>query len=162
MIYQRNGDILFVSHVHTSDGNLLYSERWHAIRGLNGIDKYLFSIVLSVHQLWKTQNPHVCLRVLYPASILLNPFIPEFLEDSPISESGHLSLHSLNLMYRTRKIAGKSNFSEQFRKLINRYERIGYYLDIMRQTACQCINPITVDGYALLFNCTTAIRASDR
>ena len=56
---------------------------------------------------------------------------------------------------------GKSNFSEQFRKLINRFKRIGHNLDIMRQTACLVINPIIVDGYASLFNCTTAVRASD-
>ena len=31
-----------------------------------------------------------------------------------------------NFAYRFRKIVGKSNFSEQFRKLINRYKRIGY------------------------------------
>ena len=43
---------------------------------------------------------------------------------------------------------GKSNFSEQFRKLINRYKRIGYSLDIMRQTACLVVNPIIVDDYA--------------
>ena len=66
-----------------------------------------------------------------------------------------------DLVYRFRKIVGKSNFSEQFRKLINRYKRIGYSLDIMRQTACLVINPIIVDGYASLFNCTTAVRASD-
>ena len=30
-----------------------------------------------------------------------------------------------DLVYRFRKIVGKSNFSEQFRKLINRYKRIG-------------------------------------
>ena len=35
-----------------------------------------------------------------------------------------------------KKSVGKSNFSEQFRKLINRYKRIGYSLDIMRQAAC--------------------------
>ena len=52
-------------------------------------------------------------------------------------------------------------FSEQFRKLINRYKIIGYSLDIMRQTACLVVNPIIVDGYASLFNCTTADRASD-
>ena len=40
-----------------------------------------------------------------------------------------------DLVYRFRKIVGKSNFSEQFRKLINFYKRIGYSLDIMRQTA---------------------------
>ena len=31
-----------------------------------------------------------------------------------------------DLVYRIRKIVGKSYFSEQFRKLINRYKRIGY------------------------------------
>ena len=41
-----------------------------------------------------------------------------------------------DLVYKFRKIVGKSNFSEHFRKLINRYKRIGYSLDIMRQTAC--------------------------
>ena len=66
-----------------------------------------------------------------------------------------------DLVYRLRKIVGKSNFSEQFRKLINRYKRIGYSLDIMGQTACLVVNPIIVDGYASLFNCTTAVRASD-
>ena len=66
-----------------------------------------------------------------------------------------------DLVYRFRKIVGKSNFSKQFRKLINRYERIGYNLAIMRQTACLVVNPIIVDGYASLFNCTTAVRASD-
>ena len=64
-----------------------------------------------------------------------------------------------DLVYRFRKIVGKSNFSEQFRN--NRYKRIGYSLDIMRQSACLAVNPIIVDGYASLFNCTTAARASD-
>ena len=66
-----------------------------------------------------------------------------------------------DLVYRFRKIVGKSNFSEQFRKLINLYKRIGYSLDIMQQTACLVIDPIIVDGYASLFNCTMAVQASD-
>ena len=66
-----------------------------------------------------------------------------------------------DLVYRFRKIVGKSNFSEQFRKHINRYKRIGYSLDIMRQTACLVINSFIVDGYASLFNCTMAVRALD-
>ena len=74
-----------------------------------------------------------------------------------ISEPGFYS----DLVYRFRKIVGTSNFSEQFRKLINRCKRIGYSLHIMRQTACLVVNPIIVDGYASLFNCTTAVRASD-
>ena len=68
-----------------------------------------------------------------------------------------------DLVYRFRKIIGKSNFSEQFRKIINLklLKEIGYSLDIMRQTACLVVNPIIVVGYASLFNCTTAVRASD-
>ena len=53
-----------------------------------------------------------------------------------------------DLVYRLKRIVGKSNFSEQIRKLINRYKRIGYSLDIMRQTACVVVNPFVVDGYA--------------
>ena len=59
-----------------------------------------------------------------------------------------------DLVYEFRKIVGKSNFSEQFRKLIYRYKRIGYILDITRQTACLVVNPIIDDDS--LFNCTTA------
>ena len=67
----------------------------------------------------------------------------------------------VDLVYRFRKNVGKSNFPQQFRKLINRYKRIGYSLDIMRQTACLVVDPIILDGYASLFNYTTAVRASD-
>ena len=42
-----------------------------------------------------------------------------------------------------------------------RYKRIGYNVNVMRQSACLVINPITVDGYATLFNCTPVDRASD-
>ena len=31
----------------------------------------------------------------------------------------------------------------------------------MQQTACLVVNPITVKSYALLFNCTAAVLASD-
>ena len=37
-------------------------------------------------------------------------------------------------------------FSDQFRKIIMRYKRIGYNLNVMRQAACLVINPITVAG----------------
>ena len=33
-----------------------------------------------------------------------------------------------------------------------RYKRIGYTLNVMRQSVCLVIYPITVDGYAALFN----------
>ena len=55
-----------------------------------------------------------------------------------------------------------TDFSDQFRKKnIMRYKRIDYNLNVMRQSACLVINPITVDGYAALFNCTPVDRASD-
>ena len=58
-----------------------------------------------------------------------------------------------------KKIRGMTDFSDQFRKMIMRYKRIGY--NVMRQSACLVINPITVDGYAAFFNCTLVDRASD-
>ena len=45
--------------------------------------------------------------------------------------------------------------------IILRYRRIGYNLNVMGQSACLVINPITVDGSAALFNCTPVDRASD-
>ena len=54
-----------------------------------------------------------------------------------------------------------TDFSDQFRKNIRRYKRIGYNLNVMRQSACLGINPITIDAYAALFNCTPVDRASD-
>ena len=66
-----------------------------------------------------------------------------------------------DLVYKFKKIRGMTDFSDQFRKIIMRYKRIGYHLNVMRQSACLVINPITVDGYAALFNCTPVDRASD-
>ena len=50
-----------------------------------------------------------------------------------------------------------TDFSDQFRKIIMRYKRIGYNPNVMRQSACLVINPITVDGYAALFNARRGI-----
>ena len=65
------------------------------------------------------------------------------------------------LVYKLKKIMGMTDFSDQFRKIMMRYKRIGYNLNVMRQSACLVINPITVDSYAALFNCTPVDRASD-
>ena len=54
-----------------------------------------------------------------------------------------------------------TDFSDQFRKVIMRNKRIGYNLNVMQQSACLVINPIKVDGFAALFNCTPVDRASD-
>ena len=42
-------------------------------------------------------------------------------------------------------------FSTQFRKIIRRYIKSGYNINIIRQTACMVVNPITVNNFASLF-----------
>ena len=54
-----------------------------------------------------------------------------------------------DLVYKFKKIRDMTDFSDQFRKNIMRYKRIDYNLNVMRQSACLVINPITVDGYML-------------
>ena len=48
-----------------------------------------------------------------------------------------------------------------FQKIIIRHKRIGYDLNVMRQSACLVINQIKVNNFAALFNCTPVDRASD-
>ena len=66
-----------------------------------------------------------------------------------------------DLVYKFKRIVGKPNFSDQFKKIVKCYIRVGYSLDIMRQYACLVLNPITVYSYGVLFNCTTVGQASD-
>ena len=66
-----------------------------------------------------------------------------------------------DLVYKFKRIVRKPNFSDQFKKIVKRYIRVGYNLDIMRQSACLVLNPITVYSYGFLFNCTTVGQASD-
>ena len=44
-----------------------------------------------------------------------------------------------------------------------RYKKIGYSIDVLRQTECLVVNPIKVNNFAYmyLFDCTTVDRASD-
>ena len=66
-----------------------------------------------------------------------------------------------DLVYKVRKIVSMADFSDQFRKVIMRYKRIDFSINVMGQAACLVINPITVDKFASLFNCTPVGRASD-
>ena len=66
-----------------------------------------------------------------------------------------------DLVYKFKRIVGKSNFSDQFKKIVKRFIRVGFNLDIMRQSACLVLNPVTVYSYCFLFNCTTVGQASD-
>ena len=49
-----------------------------------------------------------------------------------------------------------------FKRIIVRYKKIGYNIDFVRQNACLVANPIKVNNFAYLFDCTTVGRASER
>ena len=64
-----------------------------------------------------------------------------------------------DLVYKFKRIVGKPTFSDQFKKIIKRYIKVGYNLDVMRQSACLVLNPIRVYSYVFLFNYTTVGQA---
>ena len=66
-----------------------------------------------------------------------------------------------DLVYKFKRIVGISNFSDQFKKIVKGYIRVGCNLDIMRQSACMGLNPNTVYSYGFILNCTTVGQASD-
>ena len=66
-----------------------------------------------------------------------------------------------DLVYKFRRIVGSNNFSAQFIKIISHYKKIGYNINVLQQTACLVVNPITVGNFAFLFNCTPVGRTSD-
>ena len=66
-----------------------------------------------------------------------------------------------DLVYKSKKIMGRTYFPDQFRKIIIHHKRTGYDLNVMRQSACFVINKITVDNFDALFNCTSVDRAPD-
>ena len=55
-----------------------------------------------------------------------------------------------DLVYKFRKIIGKNDFSNHFKKIIVRYKKIGYNIDVLRQTACLVVNLIKVNSFAYL------------
>ena len=62
-------------------------------------------------------------------------------------------------IYKFRKSIGNPNFSDLFRRIVKRFRRTGYNLDIIRQTACLVFKPIMVADYAALFSCTAVVQA---
>ena len=66
-----------------------------------------------------------------------------------------------DLVYKLKKIVGSNNFSAQFIKIISHYKKIGYNINVLQQTACLVVSPITVGSFAFLFNCTPVGRTSD-
>ena len=65
-----------------------------------------------------------------------------------------------DLVYKFRKIISKNDFPYHFKKIIVRYKKTGYNIDVLRQTVCLLVNPVKVNSFANVFNCTTAGRTS--
>ena len=63
-------------------------------------------------------------------------------------------------LYST-EIVGFNNFSAQFIKIISHYKKIGFNINVLQQTACLVVNPITVGNFDVLFNCTHVGRNLD-
>ena len=59
-----------------------------------------------------------------------------------------------DLVYKLRKIVGSNIFLAQFIKTMSHYKKIDYNINVLQQTACLVVNPITVGNFAFLFNCT--------
>ena len=55
-----------------------------------------------------------------------------------------------DLVDKFKRIVGKSNFSDRFKKIVNRYIKVGNNLDIIRQSAYMALNPITVMASSLI------------
>ena len=55
----------------------------------------------------------------------------------------------------------QTSLRDLLKRIVNRFKRAGFSLDIMHQTACLVFNPIMVEGYAALFSCTAVVQASD-
>ena len=60
-----------------------------------------------------------------------------------------------------RKIVCSQNFSVQFVGVISHFKLIGYSINVLQQTACKVVNPVTIGSFAFLFYCTMVGGASD-
>ena len=66
-----------------------------------------------------------------------------------------------DFVHKLKKIVGSNKFSAQFIKIISHYKKIGYNINVLQQTVCLVVNPITVNSFAFLSNYTPVGRTSD-
>ena len=72
--------------------------------------------------------------------------------------SPHLQQVFISNYFNYDSLVGKP---DHFSKTVICYKRKGYNTDVIKQSACLVVNPITVDHFAYLFNCTPEGRGSD-
>ena len=66
-----------------------------------------------------------------------------------------------DLVYKLKKIVGSNIFSVQLIEIISHYKKIDYNINVLKQTACLVVNPITVGNLAFPFNCMPMGHTSD-
>ena len=59
-----------------------------------------------------------------------------------------------DLVYKMKMIVGSNNISAQFTEIISHNKTICYNINVLQQTVCLKVNPITVDIFAFLINCS--------
>ena len=127
------------------------------------LHQFLYKTPLSYHfveknHVWKKDTHHLTLthiQITYGSKLA-------FGGDTSLRKSKNaFSRFYGDLVYKFKKIIGNPNFSNLLKRIVNRFKRAGYSLDIMRQTACLVFNPIMVEGYAALFSCTAVVQVSD-
>ena len=106
------------------------------------------------HRLWKTFSKfyHRHYELVSKFNVWLETLLHQVLSEPEFYG---------DLVYKFKKVVGRADFSDQFKKIIVRYKCIGYNINIMRQFACLAFNTITVINFTSLFNCTPMGRASD-
>ena len=53
-----------------------------------------------------------------------------------------------DLVCKVKNFVSRADFSDQFKQVIIRHKRIGYDVNVIGQSACLVVNPITIDSYA--------------
>ena len=60
-------------------------------------------------------------------------------------------------MNKFMKLFSRNDFPYHFKKIIVYYNKIGYKIDVLRQTACLVVNSMKVKSFACRFDCTTEV-----
>ena len=97
----------------------------------------------------------------YRYHTLRKAFFLNFITDTLLQQGISEPVFYGDLVYKFIIIVRKPSFSDKFKKIIKRYKRVGYNMDIMRQSACLVVNPITAYKFNFIFNCTAVGQASD-
>ena len=58
-----------------------------------------------------------------------------------------------DLVCGLRRIIGSGDFSAQFVGVVSHYKKVGCGIGVLQRAACLVVGPVTVGGFAFLFDC---------